>query len=153
MTADERLAELGVTLPEQAAVLGLYKPALRAGNFVYVSGQLPTRDGAVMHPGLLGREVSVEDAAEAARQCAINALAAAKAVLGSLDGLRVVRTMGLVACTPDFEQHPAVVNGASALLRDLFGEDKGIGIRLAYGVAALPLRAPVEVEVTFEVEG
>jgi enamine deaminase RidA (YjgF/YER057c/UK114 family) len=152
MTVEQRLQELGVTLPENAPPpLAIYKPALRVGNFVYVSGQLPTRDGAVMHPGRLGAGVSVEQGQEAARTAAINVLAAAKGVLGDLDGVRVVRTVGYVACAPDFDQHPAVVNGASALLRDVLGEDAGVGVRLALGVSSLPLNAPVEVEVTFEV--
>lgn len=150
MTVEDRLAELGVALPPSATALGIYKPALRVGSFVYVSGQLPTRDGSVVHPGRLGDQVSVEQGQEAARAAAVNVLAAVKGVLGSLEGLRVVRTVGYVACVPDFDQHPAVVNGASALLRDLFGEDAGVGVRLALGVSSLPARAAVEIEVLFE---
>ena len=152
-SVDERLTELGVTLPESAPPpLAIYKPAMRVGRFIYVSGQLPTRDGAVLHPGRLGDGVSIEQGQEAARAAAINALAAAKGVLGSLDGVRVVRTVGYVACAPDFDQHPAVVNGASALLRDVLGEDEGVGERLALGVSSLPLGAPVEIEITFELK-
>jgi enamine deaminase RidA (YjgF/YER057c/UK114 family) len=151
MTAEQRLVELGVTLPPSAASLGIYKPALQSGNFVYVSGQLPTHDGAVVHPGTLGRDVTVEQGQEAARAAAVNVLAAVRGLRGNLDGLRVVRTIGYVACTSDFDQQPAVVNGASALLRDVFGEDLGIGVRLALGVSSLPAHAPVEIEVTFEV--
>ena len=147
-----RLIELGVTLPPAAATLGIYKPAIRVGRFIYVSGQLPTRDGAVIHPGLIGASVSIEQGQEAARTAAINVLAAVHNLLGTLEGIRVVRTVGYVACIPDFDQHAAVVNGASALLRDLFGEDAGIGVRLALGVASLPARAPVEIEVTFELD-
>ena len=150
MGAEERLVELGITLPPPAAVLGMYKPAVRVGRFIYVSGQLPTRGGAIVHPGRLGDGVSIEQGAEAAAVAATNALAAARGVVGSLDGLQVVRTVGYVACTPEFDQHPAVVNGASALLRDVFGEDEGIGVRLALGVAALPAHAAVEIEVMFE---
>src|SRR5437016_2312432 len=121
MTAEQRLSELGVTLPAAAASLGIYKPALQAGNFIYVSGQLPTRDGSVVHPGLLGADVSIEQGQEAARTAAINVLAAVTGLRGNLEGLRIVRTVGYVACTGDFDQQPAVVNGASALLRDVFG--------------------------------
>ncbi|MFA7296621.1 MAG: RidA family protein [Dehalococcoidia bacterium] len=150
MSIEARLAELGVTLPVQAAALGIYRPAVRAGNLVYVSGQLPTREGAVLHPGLLGAGVSIEQGQEAAQVAAINALAAVQGLLGNLDGVRLVRTVGYVACTPEFDQHPQVVNGASAFLRDVFGEDRGIGARLALGVASLPARAAVEIEVWFE---
>lgn len=151
MTVESRLAELGVTLPSMAAALGIYKPAIRVGDMVYVSGQLPTREGAVVHPGLLGAGISIEQGQEAAQVAAINALAAVQALLGSLEGLRLVRTVGYVACTADFDQHPQVVNGASGFLRDVFGEDLGVGARLALGVSSLPARAPVEIEVWFAV--
>ena len=153
MSIEARLGELGVTLPVQAASLGIYRPAVRAGNLVFVSGQLPTREGAVVHPGLLGAGVSIEQGQEAAKDAAINALAAVQGLLGSLDGVRLVRTVGYVACTPEFDQHPQVVNGASGFLRDVFGEERGIGARLALGVASLPARAAVEIEVWFEVDG
>ena len=152
MSIDARLAELGITLPETAvAPLAVYRPAVRSGAMIYVSGQLPTRDGVVLHPGRLGDTVSVEQAQEAARQSAINIMAAVHALHGTLDGLRLVRTVGYVACNHEFDQHPAVVNGASVLLRDVFGEELGVGARIAIGVASLPLRAPVEVEAWFEV--
>ena len=151
MTVEQRLTELGVTLPEPATPLAVYRPAVRSGTHVYVSGQLPTRDGQVVHPGRLGEDIAVEQGHEAARVAAVNALAAARALLGSLEALRVVRLVGYVACTPDFHDHPAVVNGASELLRDVFGEERGVGTRLALGVASLPARAAVEVEVLFEV--
>lgn len=153
MTIEARLTELGVTLPSMAAALGIYRPAVRSGNLVFVSGQLPTRDGAMVHPGIIGAGVSIEDGQEAAKVAAINALAAVQSLLGSLESVRLVRTVGYVACTPEFDQHPQVVNGASGFLRDVFGEDRGIGARLALGVASLPARAPVEIEVWFEVEG
>ncbi len=152
MSIDARLAELGIALPETAvAPLAVYRPAVRSGAMIYVSGQLPTRDGAVLHPGIVGDATSVEQAQEAARQCAINIMAAVRGLHGTLDGLRLVRTVGYVACGGEFDQHPAVVNGASTLLRDVFGEELGIGARIAIGVASLPLRAPVEVEAWFEV--
>lgn len=151
MTVAARLAELGVTLPVVTPPLAVYRPATRAGNLVFVSGQLPMRDGAVVHPGRLGDGVTVEQAYEAARVCAINALAAAQSLIGDLEGVRLVRTVGYVAGTPDFTNQPAVVNGASELLRDIFGEERGIGARLALGVASLPLGAAVEVELLLEV--
>ena len=154
MTIEARLAELGVTLPATAvAPLAVYRPAVRSGAMIYVSGQLPTRDGAVLHPGRVGDTVTIEQAQEAARQCAINVLAGVFALHGTLEGLRLVRTVGYVACDHEFDQHPAVVNGASMLLRDIFGEEQGVGARIAIGVASLPLRAPVEVEAWFEVVG
>ncbi|MCC6237469.1 MAG: RidA family protein [Dehalococcoidia bacterium] len=151
MAVAERLAELGVSLPVVTPPLAVYRPATRAGNLVFVSGQLPMQDGQILHPGRLGDGVEVEQAYAAARVCAINALAAAQALLGSLEGVRVVRTVGYVAGTPDFTNQPAVVNGASELLRDIFGEERGIGVRLALGVSSLPLNAAVEVELLLEV--
>lgn len=150
VSIDTRLAELGVILPEVPTPLAIYRPAVRSGNYVFISGQLATSDGAVVHPGALGRDVSIEDGKAAARVATINALAAARALLGNLDGLRVVRLVGYVACAPDFHDHPQVVNGASELLRDLFGEERGVGVRLAFGVASLPARSPVEIELLFE---
>lgn len=147
----DRLQALGIELPPVAQPLAIYRPAVRSGNLVYVSGQLPTRDGAVLHPGHLGTDVTVEQGHAAARVATINALAAANTLLGGLEGCRVIRTVGMVACAPEFIDHPQVVNGASELLRDVFGEERGIGTRLAYGVAALPLNAPVEVELLLEV--
>ena len=151
MTVAERLAELGVSLPVVTPPLAVYRPATRAGNLVFVSGQLPMQDGQILHPGRLGDGVEVEQAYAAARVCAINALAAAQALLGNLEGVRLVRTVGYVAGTPDFTNQPAVVNGASELLRDIFGEERGIGARLALGVSSLPLNAAVEVELLLEV--
>lgn len=152
MTIDDRLTELGITLPEVIPPLAVYRPAVRTGNLIIVSGQLPMVDGEVLHPGKLGAEVTVEQGYAAARQCGINALAAARSVHGSLDGLRVVRTVGYVASVPDFITQPAVVNGASELFRDILGEELGIGARLAFSVTSLPVNAPVEVEVMLEVQ-
>ena len=148
----DRLKELGIELPAVPQPLAIYRPAVRTGNLVYVSGQLPTRDGAVVHPGRLGVDVTIEQAKESARIAAINALAAAHTLLGTLEGARVIRTVGYVACAPEFIDHPQVVNGASEVLRDIFGEEHGIGVRLAFGVASLPLNAPVEVELLLEVD-
>jgi len=147
----ERLSTMGIVLPSPTA-LALYRPAVRAGSLVFVSGQLPLRDGAVLHRGRLGAGVSVEQGREAARAAAVNALGAAHALLGSLEAARVVRAVGYVACAPAFVDQPAVVNGASELLRDVFGEERGIGARLALGVASLPLNAPVELELILEMD-
>ena len=151
MSVEERLQELGVVLPEVRPPLAVYRPAVRSGNLVYVSGQLPTRDGEMVHPGTLGVDVSVEQGYEAARVATINALAAAKSVLGSLEGARIVRVVGYVASAPGFHDQPAVVNGGSELLRDAFGEERGVGARLALGVASLPARSSVEIELILEV--
>ena len=152
MTIEDRLTELGITLPEVTPPLAVYRPAVRTGNLIVVSGQLPMAGGAVLYPGKLGSEVTVEQGYAAARQCGINALAAAKSVHGSLEGLRVIRTVGYVASVPDFTSQPAVVNGASELFRDILGEELGIGARLAFSVTSLPENAPVEVEVMLEVQ-
>lgn len=147
----DRLAALKITLPNPSA-LALYRPAVRAGNLVFVSGQVAMRDGAIVHPGHAGDNVTTEQAAEAARVCTINALGAAHALLGSLEGVRVVRAVGYVASAPGFTDQPAVVNGASELLRDVLGEERGVGARLALGVAALPVNSPVELELILEVD-
>ncbi len=151
MSVAERLAEQGIALPSPSA-LALYRPAVRTGNLVFVSGQVAMRGGAILHPGRLGEAVSVEQGREAARVCTINALGAANALLGSLEGVRVVRAVGYVACAPTFTEHPQVVNGASELLRDLLGEERGVGARLALGVASLPLDSPVELELILETD-
>jgi enamine deaminase RidA (YjgF/YER057c/UK114 family) len=149
----ERLAELGLTLPPVAAPGGAYVPAVRSGAFVYTSGQLPTVDGKLPTVGKVGGEVSVSDAAGLARTCALNALAAAASQAGGLDGIRrIVKVTGFVASAPGFGGQPQVVNGASELLIEVFGED-GRHARSAVGVAELPLNSPVEVELIAEVRG
>ena len=149
MTVADRLKELDITLPEPSTA-GVYRPAVRSGAQIYVAGQLALRDGGILYPGHLGREVSMPEGFEAARLCAVNALGALQALLGSLEDLRVIRTVGYVAATPDFYEHPAVVNGASELLRDVLGEEHGVGARVAFGVSSLPMRSPVEVELLVE---
>ena len=147
---EERLAELGLTLPEVAAPVAAYVPAVRSGSYVYTSGQLPMVDGALAATGKVGAEVSAEDAAKLARTCVLNALAAASSVIGSLDRVtRIVKVVGFVASTPDFTGQPGVVNGASELLGEIFGEP-GQHARSAVGVAVLPLDAPVEIELVVE---
>jgi enamine deaminase RidA (YjgF/YER057c/UK114 family) len=146
-----RLAELGLTLPEVAAPVAAYVPAVRNGNLVWTSGQLPLVDGKLLAAGKVGADVDPGAAKELARTCALNALAAVASVVGDLDAVqRVVKVVGFVASDPSFTGQPGVVNGASELLGDVFG-DAGRHARSAVGVAALPLDAPVEVEVVVEV--
>jgi enamine deaminase RidA (YjgF/YER057c/UK114 family) len=150
-TPEERLAELGLTLPELAAPVAAYIPAVRTGSYVYVSGQLPWADGKLPATGKVGAGVTAEDASVYARQCALNALAAIKSVVGDLSAVvRVVKVVGFVASTPWFSEQPTVINGASELFVDVFGE-AGRHARSAVGVIALPLDTPVELEVIVEI--
>ncbi|WP_433249606.1 RidA family protein [Streptosporangium sp. CA-135522] len=151
MTAQERLAELGLTLPEVVTPLASYVPAVRSGDYVYTSGQLPVVDGKLAATGKVGAEVSPEEARELARTCALNALAAVASVAGGLSNIvRIVKVVGFVASDPAFSGQPQVVNGASELLTEVLGE-AGKHARSAVGVAVLPLDAPVEVELIAEV--
>ena len=141
--AEDRLAELGLTLPDVPAPVAAYTPAVRTGDLVFTSGQVPTVDGKVVATGKVGAEVDAADAQEYARICALNALAAVKALVGDLDKVRrVVKVVGFVASAPDFTGQPGVINGASELLNQVFG-DAGVHARSAVGVAALPLDVPV----------
>jgi enamine deaminase RidA (YjgF/YER057c/UK114 family) len=150
-TPEERLQELGVSLPAPATPVAAYVPCVRTGNLVYVSGQVPLVDGKPSHLGHLGDDVGLEDGRAAARTCAVNVLAALKAELGELSRVRrVVKVTGFVASAPAFTDHPQVVNAASELFGDVFG-DAGRHARAAVGVAALPLGVPVEVEAIVEV--
>ncbi|PPG10834.1 LysR family transcriptional regulator [Rathayibacter sp. AY1F4] len=143
----ERLAELGVELPAVAVPAGAYVPAVVHGGLVYTSGQIPFVDGALPLVGKVGDEVSPEQAKELARTCALNALAAVADAIGSLDRVtRIVKLTGFVASASGFTGQPGVINGASELLGDVFGEP-GRHARSAVGVAELPLGAPVEVEL------
>ena len=148
---EDRLSELGFQVPEVAAPVAAYVPALRRGNLVYTSGQLPFVEGALPATGKVGAEVSAEQAEELARICALNGLAAARGILGSLDKItQVVKVTAFVASDPSFTGQPGVANGASVFLGKVFG-DTGIHVRSAVGVSVLPLDAPVEVEFVFEV--
>lgn len=147
-----RLAELGISLPEVVRPVGAYVPAVRSGSYVYVSGQLPLVGGKLVFVGKVGAEVTPEQGKEAARLSGINALAALASVVGSLDKVkRIVKVTGFVASAPGFTAQPGVVNGASELFKDVFGET-GQHARSAIGVAELPLGVPVEVELIAEVE-
>jgi enamine deaminase RidA (YjgF/YER057c/UK114 family) len=146
-TPEERLAELGLSVPEVAPPVAVYVPAVRSGNQVFTSGQLPMRAGELLSTGKVGAGVSPEEAYACAQQCALNAIAAIKAEIGDLSLVqRIVKVVVFVASTPDFTGQPKVANGASELFGEVFG-DAGVHARSAVGVAALPLDAPVEVEV------
>ena len=150
-TPEERLQQLGVDLPAPAAPVAAYVPTVRTGNLVYVSGQGPTVAGKPTHLGHLGAGVDLEAGRAAARTCAVNVVAALKAELGELSRVRrVVKVTGFVASTPEFTDAPKVVNAASELFGEVFG-DAGRHARAAVGVAALPLGVPVEVEAIVEV--
>ena len=151
MGAESRLAELGITVPDVVPPVAAYQPTARTGNLVFTSGQLPARDGEMIAIGKLGGEVSEEQGYDCARQCALNALAAVRAEIGSLDRVvRVVKAVVFVASTPDFTGQPKVANGASELLGEVFGE-AGKHARSAVGVSVLPLDVPVEVEIVVEI--
>jgi len=145
-----RLAELGIALPPVAAPVAAYVPAVRTGDHVHTSGQLPFVDGKLPITGKLGAEVSEADAKAAARQCALNALAAVDALVGLDSIVRIVKVVGFVASAEGFTGQPGVINGASEFLGEVFG-DAGIHARSAVGVAELPLGSPVEVELIAEV--
>lgn len=149
MTASTRLAELGIELPEVVTPVASYVPAVRTGSLVFTSGQLPMEAGKLPHTGKVGAEVSPEDASALARTCALNALAAVHALAGIDTVARVVKVVGFVASAPGFHGQPGVINGASDLLGEVFGDD-GAHARSAVGVAELPLDAPVEVELVVE---
>lgn len=145
-----RLSELGITIPAVAKPVAAYVPAMTTGNLLYTAGQLPFVDGALHVTGKVGAEVSAAEAADLARICVLNALAAAQSVLGSLESItRIVKVNGYVASAPDFIAQPQVLNGASELLGEIFGE-RGAHARAAVGVAVLPLDSPVEVELILE---
>ena len=145
-----KLAELGLTLPIAAKPVAAYVPAVRTGNIVFTAGQLPMSEGALVATGKVGANISVEDAKQLAQLCAINALAAVETVVSVNQIVRVIRVVGYVNGAPGFNSHPAVINGASELFLNIWGE-AGKHARSAIGVAELPFDAPVEVELTVEV--
>ena len=150
-TPEQRLAELGIELPDVVAPLASYVPAVRSGSYVYTSGQVPMVKGQIPVTGKVGAEVDPDTAKDCARVCALNALAAVRSITGDLSAVtRVVKVVGYVASDPSFTGQPGVVNGASDLLGQIFG-DAGIHARSAVGVVALPLDAPVELELIVEV--
>ena len=150
MSPSAKLAELGITLPDVAPPLAAYVPAARTGNLVYTAGQLPMKAGSLVQAGKVGAQVTPEDGKALARVCGLNALAAVHSLVGIDSVTRVVKVVGFVASAPGFNGQPGVINGASALFGEVFG-DAGAHARSAVGVSELPLDAPVEVEVIFEV--
>jgi enamine deaminase RidA (YjgF/YER057c/UK114 family) len=147
-----QLNQLGLNLPDAPKPVAAYIPAKQTGNLVFTAGQLPMVNGELISKGLLGQDVEIDEANKAARICTLNALAAIKGVIGDLDRIKqIVRVVGYVASVPTFTQQPAVVNGASELLLEIFGEN-GKHARSAVGMAVLPLNASVEIELTVEIE-
>ncbi len=152
MSPEERLTQLDITLPSAPAGVGSYIPWIRTGDHVVTSGQLPWKDGEIAYKGRLGEEISVEDGYSAARQCAINALAQLKEAVGELGKVRqIIRLDGFVHTAPGFRGHPQVLNGASELFNEVFG-DRGRHTRLALGISEMPLDAAVQLCVWAEVE-
>ncbi|HJR39914.1 MAG TPA: RidA family protein [Nocardioidaceae bacterium] len=150
-TPEERLAELGLSVPEVAKPVAAYVPTVRTGSYIFTSGQLPLREGQLITTGKVGGEVTPEEAVECARQCALNAIAAVRAEVGELSRVKkIVKMVAFVASTPDFTGQPGVANGASELFGEVFGE-AGQHARSAVGVPVLPLDAPVELELIVEV--
>jgi enamine deaminase RidA (YjgF/YER057c/UK114 family) len=150
---EDRLAELGLSVPEVAKPVAAYVPAVVSGDLVFTSGQLPMKNGELMLTGKVGGEVGPAEATACAQQCVLNAIAAVKSVVGDLDRVaQVVKVVAFVASTPDFTGQPQVANGASELLGKVFG-DAGVHARSAVGVPVLPLDAPVEVEIVVRVAG
>jgi enamine deaminase RidA (YjgF/YER057c/UK114 family) len=146
-----RLEKMGIVLPEIPKPVAAYIPAKQTGNLVFTAGQLPMVNGELISKGLLGQDVEIDEANKAAKICTLNALAAIKGVIGDLDRIKqIVRVVGYVASVPTFTQQPAVVNGASELLLEIFGEN-GKHARSAVGMAVLPLNASVEIELTVEI--
>jgi len=149
---ENKLEQIGLKIPEIPKPVAAYIPAKKSGKLIFTAGQLPMVNGELISKGLLGQDVELEDANRAARICTLNALAAIKGVIGDLDQIKqIVRVVGYVASVPTFTQQPAVVNGASELLLEIFGE-AGKHARSAVGMAVLPLNASVEIELTVEVE-
>ncbi len=151
-TVDKRLSDAGLVLPTAASPIANYVPAVRTGNLLFISGQLPLKDGKVAFEGHVGNTLSIDQGVEAAKLCALNIIAQAKSALGGdLDKvMRVVKLTGFVACLPGFGQHPQVINGASDVMVQVFG-DAGRHARAAVGAPSLPRNAAVEVEAVFEV--
>src|SRR5579871_6714505 len=150
-TPEQNFASLQLTLPPAPAPMGVYKPCLVDGKYLYVSGHGPLRDDKTLIVGRVGQDLDAHQGKEAARQVGLAILATVKTNLGSLDKVkRVIKTLGMVGCTPDFEKHPYVINGCSELFAQVWGPENGVGVRSAVGMGSLPGNIPVEVEVLFE---
>lgn len=152
MSAEERLTKLGIELPPAPKPIGLYKPVVVVGNIAYLSGHGPLKNDGTLITGRLGADMSVEEGQAAARQTALAMLSTLKFALGTLDRVsRVIKILGLVRCTEEFDQQPLVINGCSQIFADIFGPDQGIAARSALGTNALPSGIAVEIEGIFEI--
>jgi enamine deaminase RidA (YjgF/YER057c/UK114 family) len=150
-TPEQNFAELGLNLPPAPKPLGVYKPYLIDGKYLYVSGHGTVKDDKTLIIGRIGETMNAEDGKLAARQVGLAILSTIKTNLGSLDKVkRVIKVLGMVNCTPDFERHPFIINGCSELFAKVWGEDNGIGVRSAVGMGSLPDNIPVEIEALFE---
>lgn len=153
MGIDERISELGLELPPAPSAVAVYRPSLIVGDLCYTSGHLPVNVDGSLHLGCVGRDADQDAGYAAAKQAGLAILSTLKAELGSLDRIaRIVKLFGMVNCTPEFTQQPAVVNGCSELMRDVFGAEIGVGTRSAVGVTALPLGVVVEIEAIVEIK-
>lgn len=152
-TPERRLIELNLTLPPAPRPLGVYRPFLQVGNQIWVSGHGTVKEDGSLIIGRVGADLDREEAKAAARQVGLAILATLRANLGSLDRIgRVLKVLGMVNATPDFEQHPYVINGCSELFVEIFGEENGVGVRSAVGMGSLPDNIPVEIEAAFELK-
>jgi len=151
LTAEERFAQLGLTLPPAPAPLGVYKPCLVDGKYLYLSGHGTVQNDGSLIIGRIGADMDQEAGKLAARQVGLAMLSTIKANIGSLDKVkRVIKVLGMVNCTPDFEKHPYIINGCSELFAEVWGRENGIGVRSAVGFGSLPDNIPVEIEALFE---
>jgi enamine deaminase RidA (YjgF/YER057c/UK114 family) len=153
MDYDKKLEELNIVLPPAPAPKGVYKPMLIDGKYLYVSGHGPVKNDGSLMWGRIGSDIDIEEGKLAARQVGLTMLSTLKGGLGSLNKIkRVIKVLGMVNCTADFEKHPYVINGCSELFADVFGSENGIGVRSAVGFGSLPDNIPVEIEALFELE-
>lgn len=153
MSNEERLKKLDVELPPAPKAIGVYKPAVVTGNLLFTSGHGPLKPDGTLYTGVVGQSATQEEGYAAARQTGLAILATVRKQLGSLDRVkRVLKVLGMVQCTADFHQHPAVINGCSELFAQVFGEDEGVGARSAVGMNSLPVNMMVEIEAIFEIE-
>jgi enamine deaminase RidA (YjgF/YER057c/UK114 family) len=153
MSAEDKLKQLGLQLPPAPRPAGVYKPLVVVGNMAYVSGHGPLQNDESMITGRIGAEIDVQGGYQAARQTGLAILATIRQYLGSINRVRrVVKLLGMVNCTSDFQQHPAVINGCSELFRELWGDDRGVGARSAVGMGSLPGNIATEIEAIFEIE-
>jgi len=149
--AEERFLKLGLALPPAPSPLGVYKPCLVDGKYLYLSGHGTVKDNGEMIIGRIGKDLDMEQGKLAARQVGLAMLATIRSHIGSLNSVkRVIKVFGMVNCTPEFEKHPYVINGCSELFRDIWGESNGVGVRSAVGLGSLPDNIPVEIEAIFE---